>query len=170
MEALSAWMLTLGIADFVNDHSWSWPLWETFHFIGMAMLVGCIFVVDLRMLGVGKGLSIAVLERLVPVALVGFAFNAITGFLFLAGTSSPYSYLTNLSFQLKMLCILIGGLNALAFYVFGLARVLAAAGPEADAPAGAKAIAAVSIVMWLAVICFGRLIMYNDTLLLTLGM
>jgi hypothetical protein len=163
-------MASLGIATFVNDHAWSWPLWEMFHFLGMSLLVGCIGVLDLRILGIGKGLSMAVLERLVPLALLGFAFNAITGFLFVAGTSSPYAYLTNLSLQIKMICVLIAGLNALAFYVFGVARVLAAAGPEADAPAGAKAIAALSIVLWLAVIFFGRLIMYNDTLLLALGM
>jgi len=170
MVALAAWLESLGIGTFVNDHAWSWPLWETFHFIGMSMLVGSIFVLDLRILGLGKGLSIGVLERLVPVALVGFAFNAITGFFFVAGTSSPYAYMTNLAFQLKMLCILIAGLNALAFYVFGVARTLAAAGPEADAPVGAKAIAALSIVLWLLIICFGRLIMYNDTLLMFLGM
>jgi hypothetical protein len=171
MEALSAWMTTLGLATFVNDHGWVWPVCEIFHFVGMSILVGCIGVLDLRMLGFFKGLSMGVLERLVPLGLLGFAFNLISGFIFVAGNAagSPLDYLTNLSFQLKMICIFIAGLNALAFYVFGVARALANAGPDADATGGAKLIAVSSIVLWLAVIFFGRLIMYNDTLLYALG-
>jgi len=42
--------------------------------------------------------------------------------------------------------------------------------PSGDAARGAKIVAAVSLVTWFGVIFFGRLIMYNDTLLYALGL
>ncbi len=69
-----------------------------------------------------------------------------------------------------MIIVAIAGLNLLAFYATGTARAVSGLGPESAAPANAKVIAGVSLVAWLAVIMFGRLIMYNETLLDALGL
>jgi hypothetical protein len=82
----------------------------------------------------------------------------------------PGEYLGNLAFQLKMLVVLIAGLNLLVFYVTGVQRQLAGVAPDGDAPLNAKVIAIVSLVAWFGVIVFGRFIMYNDTLLYFLGL
>jgi len=79
-------------------------------------------------------------------------------------------YLTNLSLQLKMLLVLIAGINLLIFYVRGINRSLANVPADGDAPGGAKVVAAVSIMAWIMVIVMGRFIMYNDTLLYALGL
>ena len=171
MEAMSTWMASLGLAYYMNEYEWLWPLCEVLHFVGMALLIGTIGALDLRILGLGKSIPIAALERFVGLGIAAFAINAITGFLFIAGNvgSPPLDYLSNLSFRLKMIFIVAAGLNALAFYVFGVARGAAATQPGGSAGSAAKVIAALSIFTWLGVICFGRLIMYNDTLLMALG-
>lgn len=172
MEALASWMTATGIVNFVSTHDWVWVLCETLHFIGMSVLIGTIGVVDLRILGVGKGLSIHTLEKLVPIGVIAFLVNAVTGFIFIAGNpvGGPMEYLGNLSLQIKMLLVLIAGINVLVFYFFGIERQLAGVPPEGNAPGNAKVIAAVSLLAWFSVILFGRLIMYNDTLLYALGL
>ena len=172
MEALSDLLAATNLIAVVNDNDWVWPVAEMVHFLGMALLIGTVGLVDLRILGVGKGLPIAKLEKLIPWGIAGFAMNAITGFMFVAGNpvGGPIEYLMNLSLQLKMLLVLIAGINLLAFYVTGIARDLEAVGPSGDAALGAKIVASVSLVAWFGVIFFGRLIMYNDTLLYALGM
>jgi len=172
MEALANFLASTGINNFVAAYDWVWPLCETLHFVGMAVLIGTIGIIDLRILGVGKGLSIHELEKLVPLGVVAFLVNAGTGFVFVAGNpvGGPEEYLGNLSFQLKMLTVLIAGVNVLVFYFFGIERSLAKVAPNGDAPGGAKAVAALSLLAWFGVILFGRLIMYNDTLLYALGL
>lgn len=171
MEASSNWLASLGLAHYMNQYEWLWPLCEVLHFGSMALLVGTIGAMDLRILGLAKSIPIAALERFVPLGIAAFAINAATGFAFVAGNvgGPPLDYLSNLSFRLKMMLIVVAGLNALAFYVFGVAREAAAIEPGGSARPAAKVIAALSIVIWMGVICFGRLIMYNDVLLEALG-
>jgi hypothetical protein len=161
------------IATFINAHGWSWPVLEMFHFIGMAMLIGTIGIVDLRILGVGKGVPLAVLERLIPYGVAGFVINAVTGFFFIMGDpfQGPAVYFTqNVAFQVKMVLVLLAGINVIAFYFTGLSRELSDMGAEASAPRPAKIIAAASLALWFGVIYFGRMIMYDDNLLYALGL
>lgn len=172
MESLSEFLVSLNLEPFVNDLSWVWPLGEILHFVGMSLLIGTVGLVDIRVLGFAKGLPISTIERLIPFGIVGFLMNVITGFVFVAGNpdGGPMVYLDNLAFQLKMLLVVIAGLNLLVYQVTGIAREAAATGPYGEAPGAAKAVAVVSLIAWFGVICFGRLIMYNDTLLYALGL
>jgi hypothetical protein len=172
MQWLAEQMLRVGLQDVVTNTDWIWPVCEIFHFTGMAVLIGTVGAVDLRILGFGKGLSIAALEKFIPIGVAAFAVNAITGFIFVAGNpeGGPMFYLSNLSFQIKMLLVAIAGINLLVFYVTGIARATDAVGPEDAAPLNAKVVAVVSLVAWFSVILFGRLLMYNDTLLYALGL
>lgn len=172
LQTISDLMASTNLVDFVNGYDWVWPLGEVLHFMGMAALIGTVGVVDARILGLAKGISIAQLEKLIPIGVVGFVVNAITGFIFVAGNpvGGPMEYLGNLSLQLKLLLILIAGINLFAFYFFGIARETDAVSATGDAPRSAKIVAATSLVAWFGVIFFGRLIMYNDTLLYALGL
>jgi len=172
MDTLAALLDATGMAEIVNAYDWIWPICEIFHFAGMALLIGTIGFVDIRILGFGKGLPIGALERLLPIGVAGFVVNTVTGLVFVAGNpvGGAMAYLENLAFQLKMLLILLAGINVAVFYLTGIARTAAAAGPAGDAVPAAKAIAGASLVFWVGVIVFGRLIMYNDTLLYALGL
>ena len=79
-------------------------------------------------------------------------------------------YLGNLAFQIKMALILLAGINLLAFHFAGISRAADAQPADGEAPRSAKLIAAASVLLWLGVIYFGRLIMYNDTLLYAMGL
>ena len=172
MEALSDFLISTGIGDYVAAHDWVWPICETAHFFGMCVLLGTVGAVDLRVLGVAKGIPISLLDKFIPLGVIAFFVNMITGFIFIAGNpvGGPMEYLTNLSLQLKMLLVLIAGINLLVFYVTGIHRSLEAVPADGNAPGGAKAIAAVSLFAWIMVIVMGRFIMYNDTLLYALGL
>jgi hypothetical protein len=172
VEAFSNFLVGLGIGDFVAAYDWVWPFCETLHFISMCLILGTVGVVDLRILGVAKGIPIRYLEKFIPLGVIAFAVNAITGFIFIAGNpvGGPMEYLTNLSLQLKMLAVLIAGINLVIFYAAGIQRSLAGVPADGDAAGSAKAIAAVSLTAWIFVIILGRFIMYNDTLLYALGL
>jgi hypothetical protein len=171
METLAAILDFPWLVAFVNDYDWAWPICEMFHFVGMALLIGSVGWLDIRILGFGKGVPIASLEKLVPLGIVGFVFNLVTGLIFVAGNDvGPIAYLGNLAFQIKMLLILIAGLNLVAYYFTGIQRAAEAVPASGDAATAAKVVAVVSLVSWFGVIYFGRMIMYNDTLLYALGL
>jgi hypothetical protein len=172
MEALSDFLISTGIGDYVAAHDWVWPLCETLHFFGMSILLGTVGTVDLRVLGVAKGIPIQMLDKFIPLGVIAFFVNMLTGFIFIAGNpvGGPMEYLTNLSLQIKMVLVLIAGINLLIFYVTGVHRSLETVPADGDASGSAKAVAAVSLTAWIFVIVMGRFIMYNDTLLYALGL
>jgi hypothetical protein len=124
--------------------------------MGLAMLIGAVGLVDLRMLGMAKGLPFAALHKLIPWGVAGFVINLITGFLFFAG--DPFQYINNIAFGLKVLFILLAGLNMIAFYATGAFRTAEALGPGDDAPMSAKLIAASSLFLWIGVMYLGRML------------
>ena len=144
---------------------WGWPICETFHFVGLCLLLGVVGTFDLRLLGVAKDLPIAPLRRLLPWGVFGFALCVVTGALFVTGVganlpgANGYNVIArDIYLQLKLIFIALAGLNLLAFYLTGVSDRVDALGPGADAPPLAKAIAGISIFLWLGVIVFGRLI------------
>lgn len=171
MEALSEWLASPMVGTFIRNNSFAWPIAEMFHYLGMALLMGTVGLFDLRVLGIGKGISMGSLSKFVPLGVIGFGLNLITGLMFVTGNplGQPIDYLTNLAFQLKMLLILLAGLNLLVFYVTGVARNVEGMPADAEAPPVAKIFAGLSLVFWVGVIYFGRMIMYNGTLLYSLG-
>lgn len=156
----------------INDFDWAWPICEMIHFMGLALLIGTIGLLDLRILGFAKGLPIDKLEKLVPLGIAGFVVNLATGLVFILANPSggPMPYLMTMALQIKLILIFLAGINAILFYVLGISRQMESIGAMDDAPMNAKIIAGSSIVLWIGVIIFGRLIMYNDTLLYNLGM
>lgn len=172
LQALSDFLYIEWMADLVIAWSWLWPIAEMLHFIGLALLIGVTGLFDLRLLGVAKGLPTAALHRLMPWALVGFALCVVTGYLFVGGNAfeQPIFLLHNFAFQMKMLFILLAGLNAGLFYVTPVHQAVEAMAPGDNAPRSAKWIAGTSLALWVGVIYFGRMIPWEDAILYALGM
>lgn len=165
MEAFLRYWLRWPSLEVLMELPWAWPLCETFHFIGLSLLVGIVGCFDLRLLGVAKGLPVEPLRRLLPWGVFGFVLCVVTGGLFVGGLGANLRganafdvIMADLWLQLKLLFIFLGGLNLLAFHITGAARAVEAVGPGDDAPALAKAIAGTSLFLWLGVVVFGRLI------------
>ncbi len=136
---------------------WAFPICEAIHFIGLSVLMGSIAVIDLRLLGFARSMPARVIHQLLPWAWIGFATNLITGTLFYFTT--PTFYYPNVAFRVKMVLILLAGVNALWFQLT-VNRDVSNWPERADAPSQVKAMAGISLGLWVAVICFGRFIMY----------
>jgi hypothetical protein len=154
--AFSTWLKTTQLAWAVIHYPWVWPAAETLHFIGLAMLIGVIGLMDLRLLGMAKRLPFAPLHALLPWAISGFAICALTGVVFFAG--DPFQYIHNRIFGFKLLFIFLAGANILIFYLTGVFRDVEALAPGDDAPFTAKVIAGVSLLLWIGVMYFGRML------------
>src|SRR5579864_5850393 len=74
-----------------------------FHTFGLALLVGANVVVDLRLLGVARGIPLAPLQRLFRIMWIGFVMNAVTGILLVI--AYPTKSLTNWDFYAKLTVI-----------------------------------------------------------------
>ena len=146
------WIRVASIAGFINTTNWAWPALETLHFIGLSMILGVALVVNLRMLGVAKNISFAALHRLLPWGILGFGLNVSTGLLFFV--TIPEQYTQNLSLHIKMILMMIAGVNILYFTIFEEPWKL---GPGDDASVRAKVVTTVTVVLWIGVIYFGRM-------------
>jgi uncharacterized membrane protein len=151
------------VAELMTTSKWWWAFMMDMHFVGLALLMGAVGILDLRMLGFAKQIPIHSLHRLLPWAMIGFGINLVTGVLAFTGMDQYYTY--DWAFWLKMLAIMLLGLNAAAFYLTGAFESVEGLGPGADAPPLAKFIAASSLFLWFAVITLGRYIQsFSDTI------
>lgn len=146
------------VGEWVRNSAWAFPFLQSWHFIGMTMLLGVVGAIDLRVLGVARAVPLAPLHRFLPLAFIGFGINLITGICFFC--HDPYVYAFNTSFRLKMLLILLAGLNALWFRL-GVFLDLETWGPGIEASPLAKTISALSLLIWVAVITAGRYIAFT---------
>ena len=156
VQAFSHWLKTTHLSAFVTHYAWVWPASETLHFIGLAMLIGVVGLMDLRLLGMAKRLPFAPLHKLLPFGIAGFSICFGTGTLFFAG--DPFQYIHNPVFWYKILFILLAGANVLVFYASGAFREVEHLGPGEDAPLGAKLIAGASLFLWIGVMYLGRML------------
>lgn len=155
LQALETWLNSSPFHDFMVQVGPAFPICETLHFIGLSLLFGSLLIVDLRGMGFLKALPLIELHRLVPVALAGFAINAVTGFLFVA--FDPAVYFGNAAFLIKMVLIALAGVNALVveFMVF---RPLRAGVAGVEDGMLIKVSSALSLLLWSGVLIGGRLI------------
>jgi hypothetical protein len=152
----AAWAASTPLAQAMREGAWLYPIVETTHIVGFAVLVGAVAMFDLRVLGFGRALPVPALARhLLPWALASMLLVVPTGLMMLA--TEPAALLANRVFLLKLALIAAAGLNALAFHAGPYRKV--AAWPQ-RAPASARLHAALSLLLWIAVIACGRLLAY----------
>jgi len=127
-----------------------------FHTFGLALLVGANVVVDLRLLGVARGIPLAPLQRLFRIMWIGFAMNAVTGVLLVV--AYPTKSLTNWDFYLKLAVIgfAVWVMQRLKSEVFADASL-----SEADMMARGATLAKWSLILWFGAITAGRLLAYT---------
>jgi hypothetical protein len=153
------WLNDTGPATALRESLWVFPVVETIHVLSITLLAGSIAVLDLRLLGIilrGERVS-SVARQVLPVVWTGFASLVITGVL-LFGAEAEKSF-SNPAFRIKLLLLVLAGLNPLIYYRTVYRRI-----EQWDAstaiPLSARLAGATSIVLWFAIIAAGRATAY----------
>ena len=146
LDALNLWAPIV----WLKTNAYAYPTLETMHIIAIAMVFGTLWIVDLRLLGVIRAIDARLLAKtLLPWTLAGFALALLTGLTMFI--SRVGDLIGNPAFILKMGLLCAAGANA---------GVLHARGALDAASAITRFQAALSIVIWIAVIFCGRWIAY----------
>ncbi len=134
----------------IAAHPIAYPALEVVHIAGIALLLGSLVLLELRVWGAAPELPLRALARLaLTVTLAGFALVAASGLLMFA--AQPAELLSNRAFLLKLALVGAAGLNALAFHARGGLE-------RSDGVARAQTV--LSTGLWLAAIVCGRWIAY----------
>jgi hypothetical protein len=158
--SIAKWIEATGPARAIAQSTWMFPAAETIHVIAIAVVVGSIAVLDLRLLGVSwKSRPVTDVARdVLPFTWTCFGIAAIAGSLMFV--SAAVKYATDLPFQLKMLLLLFAGANMLIFHHFTYSGV-ESWDHNAPSPRAAKVAAGLSLVFWIAVVTCGRMVSFT---------
>src|SRR3954451_13954952 len=122
---------------------WAFPGILLMHTYGMAVLVGIVVVIDLRILGFAPALPLAPIARFLPLLWLAFWVNAVTGTILLVADAT--TKMTNPDFFVKMGFIALAVINQLMIQrrVFGDPMI-----DKKPFSTDAKILAATSLVFW----------------------
>jgi hypothetical protein len=149
---------SLGV--FVRESLWGFPILVAIHIIGLVFSVGIVVWLDLRLLGVSMtGVPVSrVYRRLMPLAFVGLAVMMASGATIVTGfATSAYK---NPYFRVKLIALLVAGLNAFIYHT-NVERRIALWDRLPSPPMAARMAGIISIVAWATVILAGRMMSYT---------
>ncbi|MDO6414248.1 hypothetical protein Q4F19_07625 [Sphingomonas sp. BIUV-7] len=152
MEGFAAWAEASTLGQAARGGSWTYPVANLVHLLGLALLIGPIGIVDLRLAGAFRSLPLSPLSRaLTPLAIGGLVLLGLSGVVLFSADARTLIHSPLL--RAKLLLILIALSNAMAFRLLW-------GGKEPVTP-WLRMIAVVSIALWLTVAALGRLIAYT---------
>jgi len=159
--AAMAWLEGSALAEFLRGLGiWTYGLLNLGHILGIGALFGTVLILDLRLLGLWRSVSIASLARpAVPLAAGGFLLAVVTGVAMFSFNTTEYH--GNPFLYIKLPMIVVGLVNVAVIQRLGAwRRAVAGRSPDAgDRPVLAVA-GGISLAIWLAVITCGRMIGY----------
>ena len=144
----------------IHESLYLYPWIESTHVLSICLFFGTLLFVDLRLTGrVFSNLSISEMNRRVlPLTLFGFSVMFITGMLLFYAI--PVRNYQNIFVRIKILLIIIAGINALFFHR-RMSKEAKVWDKDSFIPKSMKNSAITSLVLWSAVIITGRMIAYN---------
>lgn len=152
------WLYFSPLSAFVAETLWAYPLLETLHTLGMALLVGALGLINLRVLGYKPQLPILGTRDLLPLAWIGFVVNAVSGTLLFV--SDPIYFWESYTFRIKILLIVLAGINAFLLGR-GMFREARRTGADVTPSPAMRWVAGSSLVFWMGAIIAGRLLAYT---------
>ena len=150
------WLQTTRIASAIAENEILFPWIESVHVLAIVLVVGTISIVDLRLLGIASlDLTVRRLMRdVIPYTWGAFAVAAITGSLLFSSDAVHYAH--NFLFRGKLVLLALAGLNMAVFHFVGVGDIERWDTGTGHTPMAAKAAATISLVVWIAVVAFGR--------------
>jgi hypothetical protein len=142
--------------DYVAESTWAFPTLESLHVMCFVTVLGSLFIVDLRLLGLGwKDTRVTVLSHeTLRITWIAFVLAAITGLMIFC--SKATSYVINPYFKLKLVSMFCAGINMAVFQFITWKTV--SDWDLGKVPTAAKVAATFSILLWICVVFFGRAI------------
>lgn len=155
MEAFFEWLSNTGLGTAVRENEMLFPWTESLHVLALTIVVGSIAIVDLRLLGIasGKRPISKLMQDVLPITWISFIGALITGFTLF--TSQAPTYAGNFFFQMKMVMLVLVGINVAVFHGMTV-RSVDQWDVVADVPTAARVAGATSLALWTLVIVFGR--------------
>jgi hypothetical protein len=151
------WLEASAFAEWVRTSLVGYPLLLTLHSIGMAIMVGLIFVVNLRLLGLFRRIPYTSLERMLALAWIGFFINFLSGAAIF--TTQTTFYVTSGPFILKIVMVLLGALAV--WYMQPILKTDSASWVRGLPVAGTvQTVAIGSLMVWTVAITTGRFTAY----------
>jgi hypothetical protein len=138
----------------IRESDWMFPTIETVHVFALVLVVGTIMTVDLRLLGVAnkeRPFS-QVASEMLPWTWAAFAVAALAGTLMFS--SKALTYYSNIRFRLKMVCLLLAGINMVMFHWLGTRHL--EAWDLARPPRAARLAGGASLLLWITIVAAGR--------------
>jgi hypothetical protein len=146
----------------MRDSLWLFPAVNIVHLVGIALLFGSVVVLDLRLLGLSRGLSVRRLAgHVLPWSAASFLLIVPSGLMMFVAHASDF--ISSPVFALKMCLIMAAGINAAIFHAVALRTADVWDSEEMrklPPPPSARLTGAVSLLIWISVIACGRLLAY----------
>jgi len=150
-------MSALGVA--MRQSLWLYPIVEIVHLTGIALLVGSIAMLDLRLLGLSNSVPVRRLaSHILPWTAASFMLIVPSGLAMFVAHAGDF--IASPVFVLKICLILAAGVNAAVFHA-GAFRGASDWDVNRAPPAAARIGAALSLALWVSVIACGRLLAYT---------
>jgi len=151
-----------GLGQAMRQWLWLYPSVETVHIVGIGLLFGSIAVLDLRLLGLSRTISVRTLAKhVLPWTAASFLLIVPSGLMMF--TAHATECIDSPVFVLKMCLIMAAGLNAALFHTM-VSRTADVWDAEdmrkLPPPPSARVSAALSLALWVGVIACGRLLAY----------
>tara|TARA_X000000368_G_scaffold373432_1_gene324435 strand:+ start:2977 stop:3555 length:579 start_codon:yes stop_codon:yes gene_type:complete len=154
------WLATTEWSIALHESLYLYPWIESSHVLFICFFFGTLLFVDLRLTGkVFTNLSISEMNKgILPLTIIGFCLMTLTGLLLFYAI--PVRNYQNIFFRIKILLIIIAGLNALFFHK-RMSKEAKKWDKDSFVPKSMKASAIASLFTWSLVIISGRMIAYN---------
>jgi hypothetical protein len=150
------WIESTSLALWLRESPsiWSSATVLTLHTMGMTVLVGASWVLDLRLLGVSRNVPLSAFRWVFSVVAIGLSVNLVTGVLLFIKNATVWG--TSVPFLIKMVLVTAG----IATLVPIRRYVLNSSAGQLEVSGGARRLAIISIVVWSAAVTAGRLLAY----------
>jgi hypothetical protein len=154
MEILSTLEHT-GVATWIRESPsmWGYPTILTLHTVGLALLVGASWALDLRLLGVARQIPLSTLETSFRVMWIGFWINTLSGVALFAADATTKGTTSVFMWKLALIAVGVTVIILIRRLVYGQG------GPPIAGPA-ARRLAALSLTIWVVAIALGRWMAY----------
>jgi hypothetical protein len=154
--AWAVWLESSELGIALKQSALAYPLINTAHVVGIALIAGAIVALDLRLLGAARRIPADAAERLLRgVALAGLFLALPSGVLLFIPDAITLS--GSATFGIKLLLVAAGIANAVLFVLLWRRRM---GDWDSDPPVFGRVQAVASIAVWIGAVSAGRLIAY----------